>query len=146
MVPICVNGKTYRSIQEASAETGIPYRLLWEQRHNKLLPLTDDDVVAARPVRKEQHNPKRIQLMIALREAGLSLQEIGEAFGVTREWVRQLLSNSGVDLSKYDCRRKLSYGEQCAVAYADQLSHERQQSAQVSSYGAAMAVALCDDE
>lgn len=35
-----------------------------------------------------------------LYRAGLSLQEIGDLFGVTREWVRRVLSEAGVEMRR----------------------------------------------
>jgi AraC-like DNA-binding protein len=141
MIPLQVNGRTYKSIRDAAGATGIPYMALW-QRHRATDRLP------------KQHTPERIRQMIAMREEGQTLQEIGDAFCVTRERTRQLLSNAGMDMCKYDQyhndrkafkqRRKLSYGERCAMEFANELTLERHRNAQVEAYGAAMAVALCE--
>jgi hypothetical protein len=126
MVPLQVNGKTYKSIREACANTGISYRVLWEQ-HQRLGRLPDNDIVVARPLRRYKTSERR-------REASRRWHAKKKA---ERTAIQQMIAMP-------------SYGEECALAYANELSRERYRTAQeaalVEAYAAAMADALCDDD
>jgi DNA-binding transcriptional MerR regulator len=93
----------YRPLIEAGLKDGLHANALRDYvgisrrvliHYIKILGLPDP------PRKKRVHtNPERARRILAMRQAGSTLEEIGSAFGITRERVRQLLLSEHPDIT-----------------------------------------------